>query len=54
MTKGSQTMAKKLNHNFSFSDDDLQIFVNQYKATAAAKEMVPSLRSVDERYNIIA
>lgn len=49
VTKGSQTMAKKLNHNFSFSDDDLQIFVNQYKATAATKEMVPS-RSVDERY----
>ena len=53
VTKGSQTMAKKLNHLLSFSDDDLQIFVKQYKASAAAKEMVetvPSLRSVDERY----
>ena len=47
--QGSQTMAIKLNHQFSFSDDDLQTFVKQYKATAAAKGMVPSLRSVDER-----
>lgn len=41
-------MAKK--HTFSFSDDELHSFVKQHKATAAAKEMVPSLHhSVDER-----
>ena len=45
-------MAKKLNHNFSFGDDDLQTFVKQYKASAAAKGMLPSLRSVDERLAI--
>lgn len=49
-------MAKK--HTFSFSDDDLHSFVKQHKATAAAKEMVPSLHhSVDERlaiYNVLA
>ena len=52
MTKGSRTMAKKLNHTFSFGGDDLQTFVQQYKASAVAKGMVPSLRSVDERLAI--
>lgn len=45
-------MAKKLSHNFSFSDNDLQHFVKQYKVSAASKEMLPSLRSVDERLAI--
>lgn len=41
-------MAKQ--HHFSFSDDDLNSFVKEHKATAAAKEMLPSQRySVDER-----
>lgn len=49
VTKGSQTMAKKLLHGFSFSDDDLQTFVQQYKATTVAKEMFHTQHSVDER-----
>lgn len=44
-------MAKQ--HHFSFSDDDLNSFVKEHKATAAAKEMLPSQRySVDERLAI--
>ena len=40
-------------HHFSFSDDDLNSFVKEHKATAAAKEMLPSQRySVDERLAI--
>lgn len=43
-------MAKRLIENFSFSDNDLQSFVKQYKVIAA-KEMVPSsLHAVDEKY----
>ena len=48
VTKEVKTMARKQSRNFSFSDNDLQSFVKQYKVTAA-KEMVPSLHSVDER-----